>query len=380
MTIRIVDIESEGLDPTIHRVVEIASVDVDDKSGQLQCPQVSLVNPGAGRSMPPDAQGIHHISSAILGDAPPLEVVQKTILTQFPFPHLTAFCAHNAAFESEFLKQFAGNVPWLCTLKVAARLWPDAPNLKNQTLRYVLNLVIPERYADPNSATGIPHRALPDAVVTACILQHIIRNQLASIPDMLQWSQEPLHQPVCPIGKKQGHAGKPWHVVDGGFLRWVVSQNDMDPDTKYHAQFELNRRQRGDPVPAKSAVATPIPMPPGDPPPSPLPPFPPPIPRPRPPAPPPLLTGEQSLVKFVGEDAALEPPLPTPAMREGFLNLARGAITEAKSVSDLEGWFRDARDVGMPAAGIIANSAEYNEIVMLCRTHKLRLQLAKATL
>ncbi len=391
MTIRIVDLETEGTDPTIHRVVEIASVDVEKPYGQLLCPQKSLVNPGAGRPMPPDAQGVHHISAAMLVNAPPLEVIQKTILTQYPFPDkLAAFAAHNAAFEMSFLRSFTGDTPWLCTQKVAARLWPDAPNLKNQTLRFYLSLDIPDRYTDAN-----PHRALPDAVVTACILQHIIRNQLASISDMLQWSQEPLLMARCPIGWDGVPGPIPWPEVKMECLRWIMNKPTMPPDTQWNAQRELDRRREQQRIadtpwvpgpltlslpPDEGSLAAPIPMPPAEPPPSPLPtPFPPPIPRPRPPAPPPVLTGGQKddLVKFVDEDAPLEQLLPTPAMREGYLSLARGVIAEAKSVPDLEGWFRNARDVGMPAAGILQNSAEYNEIVMLCRAHKLRLQLAK---
>lgn len=238
MTIRVIDIESEGTDPAIHRVVEIASVDVEE-SGQLLAPQTSLVYPGAGRKMPPDAQGVHHISATMLANAPSLDVIQKTILTQFPFPDkLVAFCAHNAAFEQGFLKQYTGTTPWLCTWKVAARLWPEAPDRKVQTLRYYLNLDIPSRYANAN-----PHRALPDAVVTACLLREAAK--LVSIPEMLLWSSEPLYMPVCPIGKKQGHAGKPWADVDGGFLKWVVGQPDMDADTKWNAQRELTRRHNG---------------------------------------------------------------------------------------------------------------------------------------
>jgi exodeoxyribonuclease X len=234
MTIRIVDCETTGETPPEHKVVELASCDLDPQSGQFQAPRSELVNPG--RPIPPDSRGIHHISDAMVANARDIDVVAKNVLLPYPFPTMPAFAAHNAKFEQSFLAQYTGDVPWICTFKVALRLWPDAPNHKNQTLRYFLNIQMPEKV---ESMSYPPHRALPDAIVTGHILREAL-NQ-ATIEQMIAWSKEPPLLPRLTFGK---HRGEEWNVVPADYLVWIVEKSELDDDAKWNAKRELQRRTR----------------------------------------------------------------------------------------------------------------------------------------
>ena len=97
-------------------------------------------------------------------------------------------------------------------------------------LRYWLGLDLDDAQAMP------PHRARPDAYVTAHILCALLN--VASLEDMISWTSEPRAMAACPIGK---HKGKPWAEIDRGYLTWMVG-SDMKDDLKWNAQRELDRR------------------------------------------------------------------------------------------------------------------------------------------
>ncbi len=227
-TLRVIDIETSGLDPSTAGVVEIASVDFEVKSKQFLAPRSYLVNPG--HKIPAIARAIHHISDIDVIDAITIDTAVTRVMLPYPLP--AAFVAHNAAFEQSFLARYAQDISWICTWKVSVRLWPELESHANQVLRYALDLEIPENLSYP------PHRALPDAVVTAYILQRAL--ELTTIDAMLKWSVEPALLPRCPIG--QEWRGKPWSVVDSGFLVWIIQKEGMEADYKWNAQRELDKR------------------------------------------------------------------------------------------------------------------------------------------
>lgn len=127
MNIRCVDFETTGT-PTAdvrHALCEVGWCDVSfDEADMadgfavpiLSQPQGFLVNPG--RPIPPEAMAVHHISDADVAGAPGPDVACRTLATG----DIAYYAAHNAEFEAEF---FGSAVTWICTYKVALRLWPD---------------------------------------------------------------------------------------------------------------------------------------------------------------------------------------------------------------------------------------------------------------
>ena len=90
--------------------------------------------------------------------------------------------------------------PAICTYKAALRLWPEAPGHGNQVLRYWLR----PKDLDPVIASP-PHRALPDAYVTAFILRELL--ELATVEELIAWTGEPALLPRVTFGQYRGVHG-----------------------------------------------------------------------------------------------------------------------------------------------------------------------------
>lgn len=232
MLFRCIDFETTGLpeDEGGAAICEIGWCDVviheTGMPAEIGSPRAVLCNPG--RPIPPVARAVHHISDIDLDSAPPPAEALRALADGPP----TYFVAHNAKFEQAFFD--GGDVPWICTYKVAVRLWPESPTHSNQVLRYWLGLDIADQ-----SAAMPPHRAGPDAYVTAHILARAIENTVVSVADMVRWSSGPALLPRVTFGK---HRGAKWEDVPADYLEWVANKSDLDADTKANARYHLKKR------------------------------------------------------------------------------------------------------------------------------------------
>jgi exodeoxyribonuclease X len=222
-TIRVIDFETTGMEPPAE-VCEVGICDLHLESREIDVPGYWLCGV---KTMSPEVRAIHHISLSDCDGKPPFDA--SLMMT----PDIAAVAAHNASFETKF---FQPTVPMICTYKAALRVWPNAPSHSNGVLRYWLedqNLIAPD-----HTATMPPHRAGPDAYVTAHILSALF-NAGVTGREMVAWTKDPALLPACPLGKFRG---KPWSEVEAGFLVWMLRQADMDGDLKWNAQQEINRR------------------------------------------------------------------------------------------------------------------------------------------
>lgn len=221
MMFKIIDIETTGFDADQDKIVEIASVDLDSTHHIINTKQ-HLVNPNC--PIPPTASAIHHIIDSDVANALDIEHTLP-----FYTNNDAIYVAHNAKFERSFLKSFE-TMQWICTYKSALHVWPEAPGHSNQVLRYWLNL-------DIDRNIGMPHRALPDCLVTAQILVKLL--EIASIKEMIEWSNNPSLLKTCNFGK---HKNTLWSEIPADYLDWIVNQNNFDEDVSYTAQFYLNKK------------------------------------------------------------------------------------------------------------------------------------------
>lgn len=221
--IRVIDFETTGTEPP-SEVCEVGFADIDVQSRKIIKTDGWLCGV---RSMPPEVRAIHHISlNECAGRAP---FTEASLQSQ----DVIVFAAHNADFETKF---FRANLPMICTYKAALRVWPNAPSHSNGTLRYWLE---DQGLISPNhEQTMPPHRAEPDAYVTANILIALL-NTGATGREMAEWTKEPKLLPTCPIGKFRG---APWSEIESGFLGWMVRQPTMEEDLKWNARREILRR------------------------------------------------------------------------------------------------------------------------------------------
>jgi len=245
--IRVVDIETTGLDLADDAIVEIGWCDL--RAHQIDLagapanwrvadaltghPQSRLVDPR--RPIPPQSSAVHHIIDRDVVGCPTAADVVSLLCGDDAGP-AAIFAAHNAKFERGFLDPLMpdGRL-WLCSYKLALRLWPDAPSHANAALRYWRGLEAIDR--DRMRPT---HRAGPDAYVTATLLAEMLNDpEYPPLATLLEWSQQPALQVTCHIGAWRGHK---WTEVDEGFLRWVAAR-DFDEDVLYTVRHELERRQ-----------------------------------------------------------------------------------------------------------------------------------------
>ena len=155
----IIDFETTGLSAMQgDRATEVAAVVIDETGiiGRFQ----SLMN--GGRRIPPFVQDLTGISNAMIRQAPRAEEVMRQLLD---FIAGRPLVAHNAAFDHGFLGAELDRIGeacptgLLCSMKVARRVYPEAPNHRLETLIRHVRI----------EATGQCHRALADAEMTALL-------------------------------------------------------------------------------------------------------------------------------------------------------------------------------------------------------------------
>ncbi|MDC6167691.1 3'-5' exonuclease [Paucibacter sp. XJ19-41] len=161
-TIAVIDFETTGLGPGAGgRATEIAAVLV--RGGEIVGSYQSLMNSGVW--VPPFIEQLTGISNAMLAQAPDSARVMREVAE---FTRGCPLVAHNASFDRGFWfheLERAGCErdsahEFACTVLLARRLYPEAPNCKLGTLA--------QFHALPDM--GRAHRALADAQTTAHLL------------------------------------------------------------------------------------------------------------------------------------------------------------------------------------------------------------------
>jgi exodeoxyribonuclease X len=230
ISFRVIDCETTGIPAhdVSHALCEVAYCDVrwNGVAGVIDHPRFWVVNPG--RKIPPEAMAVHHITDeqASRGISPDIACAR---IAEGGHAYTVA---HNADFDSHFV---GSAVPWICTLKCAYRVWPDAPAHGNQVLRYHLGL--DKRMHHP--ATLPSHRAGPDAYVTAHLLLAMLEAG-TKVEDMVKWTKGHALLPKITFGK---HRGMRWQDAPTDYLTWLRDKSDMTPDIKANARHWLKQRE-----------------------------------------------------------------------------------------------------------------------------------------
>ena len=161
--IAVIDFETTGISPSSScRATEVAVVILEQ--GRIVERYQSLMN--AGVRVPGFIEQLTGISNAMLRTAPSAEQVMNEVNE---FVGITPLLAHNAAFDQKFWDFEMGRIKrtrlqhFACSLLLARRLMPEAPNHKLGTLTTFANL--------PH--TGQAHRAMADAEMAANLTTHL---------------------------------------------------------------------------------------------------------------------------------------------------------------------------------------------------------------
>ena len=225
--IRVIDIETTGIDPAADAIIEIASVDMV-RGGGITNAMDTLVRPG--KPIPPGASAIHHIIDEDLNDAPPL----ARSLTASGAPTSTSPTTANLN-RSFFAAQGIELGPWICTYKCALRVWPELDGHSNQELRYALGRATPFPGFERGAIS--PHRAAFDVVVTAAIFEELIKK--ARWSELVQWSGEPALYTKFHFGKYRGRRYDEIAASDPDYLRWIIEKSELEAGIKHSAGYWL---------------------------------------------------------------------------------------------------------------------------------------------
>lgn len=235
MRLRVIDIETTGETPPAE-IIEVGRVDLvgERQTWSVDRPMARLYRPVNG--IPPETMAVHHITEDAFDADTPVCTPEKLKLAIWGGQPPDVVVAHNSAFEQTFIPEaITAPIPWICTYKSALRVWPEAPRHSNQVLRYWLSLKLDAALAMP------PHRAAPDAYVTAQILLELLK--VASVEDMIRWTAEPKILSTIPFGK---HRGLKWADAPIDYLQWIVTQTEMDDDVLWNARRAIDDLLAGD--------------------------------------------------------------------------------------------------------------------------------------
>lgn len=184
----------------------------------------TLVNPGI--PIPAIASAVHHITDKDVKDAPNIEDAMAPFFDEdFDF-----VVAHNADFDMRMMD--FGEAPWVCTWKLANKVYPDAPSYKLQVLRYYLGL------PDPVIAQAqFAHRGLYDSEVCSHLFFDLLSKAVSDDPvdKMIQISSNPILLRKVGFGK---HAGQMWADVPRSYLDFILHKSSgWDANVLHTARY-----------------------------------------------------------------------------------------------------------------------------------------------
>lgn len=236
MKLVFLDVEATGIEVGSDRICEVAySVEGDLASAHFK-PE---------KPMSVKAMSVTHITNKMLADKPAfagsdfqkklIEVLEDGIMV-----------AHNAEFDSSMLQAEGVPVPqWICTLKVARHLDPDAaiPEYNLQYLRYHYELEV----------DGGAH----DAVTDVLVLEQVFGQLLATLKEkeriadddkayerMMEISKLPTLIKRFTFGKYNGVRIADVAAQDPGYIEWLYGQKQSSPKDETDWIYTLERYRR----------------------------------------------------------------------------------------------------------------------------------------
>ncbi|AFC21725.1 DNA polymerase exonuclease subunit [Cronobacter phage vB_CsaM_GAP32] len=213
--------------------------------------------------VPPDASAIHFITTEDLVNE--LTYAEKSEEFYPLFQIKQYYVGHNVQFDRRMLRKnherfFGTEVPefenddsWICTLKLAKKLFAEDPEFENLTLSYLwfkfgLNKTCTHKI--------VPHSAEDDVYMTYKVLLHLVN--IAIERGLIDTNKEigsqvvtlantPILYSVMTIGK---HKGWVMEDVPENYLKWMISNMDImnpdmpnfDADLAFTVETEITRR------------------------------------------------------------------------------------------------------------------------------------------
>lgn len=236
----ILDTETTNKDPKAAELIQlgICALTID---GSWRA-EAALYRPD--EPIDPEASAINNITDEMVAGFPSFRegVTAYNELLDTVGPNVVRV-AHNAAYDTTVLARYGVQTatrPWLCTFKMAKKLYNNDPTvtLKNLPyLRYRFKLEIPEEFSS--------HQADGDAYMTAKLLEHMLDDLETSgdidvnqpyYDQLMDWYGTPIVIEKMPFGKYKGEL---LSEVPMSYWKWALNNLDtLDEDSAhYDADF-----------------------------------------------------------------------------------------------------------------------------------------------
>lgn len=211
----VIDVETTGLAPDRHRVIEVAIARVE--GGRIVDEWSSLIDAGCD----PGPTFVHRITADHLDGAPMMGDVVGDVLSRLEG---AVVVAHNASFEEEFLaaelRRLSLRVPTLpamCTLALGRQLL-DAPNYRLQTCCDVSDVELADA-----------HTALGDVRATASLITSLLQRE-----PRLRWRTDLPKLPTVPVTARPRTRASKLRKGDAGWMASLLSKlpvSTSDPES-----------------------------------------------------------------------------------------------------------------------------------------------------
>lgn len=230
-SVTVVDCETTGLDATTAEIIELASGAFDGKEWQTKS---LLFRPTA--SIPPEASAKHFISNRMVKNKPLFENSIDDAIAIIGVP--SYFVAHNVHYdktllvssltrakEDDLAELLTNDDMWICTLRLAKRIYPAQESFALQYLRYSLDLPIDDAI--------IGHNAESDVTVCALFLERLIKDgvilgliddHLPIGPQLNALTIDPILVDVWTVGK---HKGTRLVDIPTDYYLWALDNMDV---------------------------------------------------------------------------------------------------------------------------------------------------------
>jgi len=177
----------------------------------------SLIDPEC--PITPSASGVHGIVDADVEFEPTMPEAMGILEEKFGLFDQVLLIAHNAPFDRRFLAPYWGIVNTICTLALARKVFPDAPDHKLMTLRFYLNLEV-----DMKGVEGA-HRAMEDTLVLFALLKRLIEETGYDLYELLGHAVRPAKVTHMPFGE---HKGKLLGDVPVKYREWLLKLDNLE--------------------------------------------------------------------------------------------------------------------------------------------------------
>lgn len=219
------DTETTGNEPKKDFVCQLAYKLNDETFCELYKPSIPI---------PPEASAITHITNKMVADKSSFQESKsyKNLKTLFENSE-SVMVAHNAKFDLAIIKK-EGITPtnFICTLRVARALDKDniIPQYKLQYLRYYLDIEIE---AEAHDALGdvLVLEKLYDRLLAKIIKEDGVTTDEA-IEKMIDISSRPSLMNTFNFGKHNGKTVAEVSQIDRGYLEWMLTQKEQNPDNE----------------------------------------------------------------------------------------------------------------------------------------------------